>query len=67
MAAPGTTVTMVALDCGLAHLGRFSQEYSRKFGEAPSETLRRARLRYQPPAVPVPQAEPEVTERYISA
>ena len=42
---PGTTVTRVALDCGFTHLGRFSQEYARQFGEPPSETLRRARRR----------------------
>jgi transcriptional regulator GlxA family with amidase domain len=50
LAGPGITVTTVALDCGFAHLGRFSQEYSRQFGEAPSETLRCARLRFQVPA-----------------
>jgi AraC-like DNA-binding protein len=42
---PGTTVTRVALDCGFTHLGRFSQEYVRRFGERPSETLQRARGR----------------------
>ena len=42
-ARPGATVTRVAHDCGLAHLGRFSQEYARQFGESPSDTLRRAR------------------------
>jgi transcriptional regulator GlxA family with amidase domain len=42
---PGATVTTVALDCGFTHLGRFSQEYARQFGEPPSETLRRARRR----------------------
>jgi len=49
-ASSGTTVTMVALDCGFAHLGRFSLEYARRFGESPSETLRQARSRYRPPA-----------------
>ena len=38
-AGPGTTVTRVAFECGVTHLGRFAQEYSRAFGEAPSETL----------------------------
>jgi AraC-like DNA-binding protein len=42
-AAPGTTVTSVALDCGFTHLGRFSLDYAKEFGEPPSETLRRAR------------------------
>ena len=45
--APGrnTSVTNVAYDCGFSHLGRFAQEYARRFGESPSETLRRARGR----------------------
>jgi AraC-like DNA-binding protein len=38
----GTSVTNVALAAGFSHLGRFSQEYSRRFGELPSESLRRA-------------------------
>lgn len=41
-AEPGTTVTRVAFEYGVTHLGRFAQEYSRAFGEAPSETLRHA-------------------------
>jgi transcriptional regulator GlxA family with amidase domain len=45
-----TTVTRVALDCGFTHLGRFSQEYVRRFGERPSETLQRARGRRPIPA-----------------
>lgn len=39
---PGTSVTDVALDCGFRHLGRFSREYLKRFGESPSDTLRRA-------------------------
>jgi AraC-like DNA-binding protein len=35
------TVTEVAMETGFMHLGRFSVEYRRKFGESPSETLRR--------------------------
>jgi AraC-like DNA-binding protein len=35
-------VTTIALDAGFAHLGRFSQDYAARFGEKPSETLRRA-------------------------
>ncbi|MDM0012970.1 anthranilate 1,2-dioxygenase regulatory protein AndR [Variovorax sp. J22P168] len=34
-----TRVSSVALDCGFLHLGRFSQAYSRRFGESPSVTL----------------------------
>jgi AraC-like DNA-binding protein len=32
------TVTRVALDCGFEHVGRFSRQYSARFGESPSET-----------------------------
>ena len=42
-APPDATVTRIALDCGFAHLGRFSQDYAAHFGESPSDTLRRAR------------------------
>jgi transcriptional regulator GlxA family with amidase domain len=50
-AAPAdATVTRVALDCGFAHLGRFSQDYAAQFGESPSETLRRARRQRATPA-----------------
>jgi AraC-like DNA-binding protein len=34
--------TTIALDAGFGHLGRFSQDYAARFGEKPSETLRRA-------------------------
>jgi AraC-like DNA-binding protein len=37
----GTSVTEVALRWGFSHLGRFSQVYGERFGERPSETLRR--------------------------
>jgi AraC-like DNA-binding protein len=36
-------VTEVALDHGFTHLGRFSSDYRKMFGELPSETLRRRR------------------------
>ena len=35
-----TRVTDVAMDWGFYHLGRFSREYRRLFGEKPSDTLR---------------------------
>lgn len=35
------TVTDVALRWGFLHLGRFSVEYRRRYGETPSQTLRR--------------------------
>jgi transcriptional regulator GlxA family with amidase domain len=40
-ATPGMTVKEVALRWGFNHLGRFSREYARRFGEMPLETLRR--------------------------
>jgi AraC-like DNA-binding protein len=36
-----TTVADVALRCGFLHLGRFSVEYRGRYGEKPSQTLRR--------------------------
>lgn len=36
-------VTEVALDYGFTHLGRFSSDYRKMFGELPSESLRRRR------------------------
>jgi AraC-like DNA-binding protein len=38
-------VGTVAVRWGLYHLGRFSTEYRRMFGESPSETRRTARRR----------------------
>ncbi|KAB1913222.1 AraC family transcriptional regulator, partial [Micromonospora noduli] len=40
-AAPGASVTTVALQHGFVHLGRFATEYRTRFGESPSATLRR--------------------------
>ncbi|RMO59931.1 BenABC operon transcriptional activator BenR [Pseudomonas amygdali pv. eriobotryae] len=38
---PGTdSVTDIAMKWGFAHLGRFSQEYRKYYGELPSATLR---------------------------
>jgi AraC-like DNA-binding protein len=39
--ADTTSVTAAALASGFTHFGRFSQVYSRRFGELPSESLRR--------------------------
>lgn len=36
------SITGVATSCGIHHLGRFSQEYCRLFGERPSDTLARS-------------------------
>ncbi len=38
---PDAKVTNVALRYGLAHCGRFSIEYRRRYGETPSQTLKR--------------------------
>ena len=35
----GASVTDVALGCGFTHLGQFSADYRRRFGERPSDTL----------------------------
>jgi AraC family ethanolamine operon transcriptional activator len=40
--APTVRVRAAALEWGFAHLGRFSDDYRRLFGELPSETVRRA-------------------------
>jgi len=39
-AGPGVTVSQVAIRWGFFHLGYFSVDYRRMFGESPSETLR---------------------------
>lgn len=41
--APVSTVTDVATRWGITHLGRFAAEYRTRYGETPSETLRRQR------------------------
>jgi AraC-like DNA-binding protein len=37
-------VTQIATAYGFYHLGRFAERYRARFGETPSETLRRARI-----------------------
>jgi AraC-like DNA-binding protein len=39
-AARGTTVTEVAVSCGIMHAGRFAVAYRARFGESPSATMR---------------------------
>lgn len=41
--APVGTVTDVATRWGITHLGRFAAEYRSRYGESPSQTLRRQR------------------------
>jgi AraC-like DNA-binding protein len=41
-AAPEASVTEIAMQWGFTHMGRFSVEYRRRFGESPSETLSRS-------------------------
>ena len=38
-----STITQIALMSGFSHLGEFSVEYRKKFGETPTETLSRSR------------------------
>ncbi|MFX4297726.1 MULTISPECIES: AraC family transcriptional regulator [Roseobacteraceae] len=40
---PQDQVSTIAYECGITHLGRFSQAYARKFDEHPNETISRAR------------------------
>ena len=35
------SVTAIATGCGFSHLGRFAVEYRKRYGETPSQTLRR--------------------------
>jgi AraC-like DNA-binding protein len=42
-AGPGHTTTTIAYDCGFGHLSDFAHDYRSRFGEPPSETLRRGR------------------------
>jgi len=44
-ASPEASVTRMAMDCGFMHLGRLSAVYRRRFGENPSDTLRRTKAR----------------------
>jgi AraC-like DNA-binding protein len=42
-AEPGESVTAIAMSWGFNHMGRFAVDYRNRFGESPSETLRRRR------------------------
>jgi AraC-like DNA-binding protein len=41
MADPEQSVTEIAMSLGFTHMGRFSVEYRQRFGEHPSQTLRK--------------------------
>lgn len=43
-AEPEESVTEIAMTWGFSHMGRFSVEYRRRFGESPSDSLRRRRI-----------------------
>jgi transcriptional regulator GlxA family with amidase domain len=40
---PGERIVDIAFDLGFSHLSRMASVYRAKFGESPSETLRRSR------------------------
>lgn len=44
IAREGGKITEVAGECGYEHLSRFSKDYRARFGETPSETLRKMRI-----------------------
>jgi transcriptional regulator GlxA family with amidase domain len=44
-AEPEESITAIAMRWGFTHMGRFSIEYRRRYGESPSQTLRRPRSR----------------------
>jgi transcriptional regulator GlxA family with amidase domain len=50
---PASSVTLVAMECGFGHLGRFSIDYRARFGESPKETRRRA-IGDEAPTAPEP-------------
>jgi transcriptional regulator GlxA family with amidase domain len=52
-----TSVTEIAMQWGFTHMGRFSVEYRRRFGECPSQTLSRS-VTHSPPRMPTRPAPP---------
>lgn len=44
-ADPEQSITAIAMGLGFSHMGRFSVEYRRRFGESPSQTLKTRRVR----------------------
>ncbi|HLY88152.1 MAG TPA: helix-turn-helix domain-containing protein [Acetobacteraceae bacterium] len=39
----GRSVTEIAIDCGFGNLGHFAGDYLKRFGERPSDTLKRSK------------------------
>lgn len=52
-AAPNASVANIAADCGLNHPGRFSIAYRERYGESPSDTLKRRRVTSAMKPIPV--------------
>lgn len=44
LGSPGTTVAEVAVKWGFTHLGRFAANYRKRFGQAPSQTVKQSTL-----------------------
>jgi AraC-like DNA-binding protein len=70
--SPRARITDIALSCGFPHCGRFSIEYRRRFGETPSQTLKRqtvfaAALAAMPSFVVAPRDRPTVAFGAIEA
>ena len=58
-AEPEQSVTEIALKWGFTHMGRFSVEYRKRFGESPSRTLQQRKVMVavsEPPPAPPPGA-----------
>jgi len=45
VASANDSVSRIAMECGFVHLGRFSANYKRRFGEKPSQTIQRSPAR----------------------
>jgi len=48
-----TSVTEVSVACGFSNLGHFSGDYLKRFGERPSDTIKRARGRKYPRSIEI--------------
>lgn len=63
-ADPSTsTVTEIAAACGFTHLGRFGQEYKRRYGETPATTLSRQPRQPRSPQSLAPEKTPSSRKR----